>query len=140
MPLFLANFKTLSQILYYISVELKINPYRVCLETDFLKYFLVSVLRDCKRNMMYTTENTGFIVCVCVCFIYTLVLRTGKGANIKQKSERKIKCSAPSVISIMMIVGVVVHKLYMMLAFKWLTLYYVRKVDSDFKIVSNNIY
>ena len=67
MPLFLANFKTLSQILYYISVELKINPYRVCLETDFLKYFLVSVLRDCKRNMMYTTENTGFIVCVCVC-------------------------------------------------------------------------
>ena len=93
---------------------------------------------------MYPTENTGLCVCVCVCvcvcFIYTLVLRTGKGAYIKQKSERKIKCSAPSVISIMMIVGVVVHKLYMMLAFKWLTLYYARKVDSDFKIVSNNIY
>ena len=28
---------------------------------------------------------------LCVCFIYTLVLRTRKGAIIKQKSERKIK-------------------------------------------------
>ena len=55
----------------------------------FLKYFLSSVLRDCKRNMMSYREQLLFFYFLI--FFDTLVLRTRKGTNVKQNSESKIK-------------------------------------------------
>lgn len=64
MPLFLANFRTVSQILYFISVGLKKKK---SIQNTSGDWFLSSVLRDCKRNKMYSEGNIkNFFLVFCL--------------------------------------------------------------------------